>query len=237
MNIVAKKFLDGEVLLIDKPLEWTSFDVVKKIRNAISRRTGLKKIKVGHAGTLDPLATGLLIICTGKYTKRINEFQSQEKEYSGTFYIGATTPSFDKETEIDSTFETNHITEKLLIETTQQFIGEIDQVPPIYSAVNIQGVRAYVRARNQEEVTINARKIQINSFELTKTELPQVQFRLVCSKGTYARSLARDYGKALNSGAYLTELVRTRIGDFNLSDALTIKEFTQNIDELSQDSN
>jgi len=237
MNIIAKKFLEGEILLINKPFEWTSFDVVNKIRSTISRNPGIKKIKVGHAGTLDPLATGLLIVCTGKFTKRINEFQSQEKEYTGTFYIGATTPSFDKETEIDNSFETKHITEKLLLNATHQFIGEIDQIPPIYSAVNVEGVRAYTLARNQEDIKLNARKVQINAFELTKTELPIVQFRLVCSKGTYVRSLARDYGKALNSGAYLTELVRTRIGDFNLSDALTIEEFTQNIDELSQDIN
>ena len=235
MNIIAKKFLEGEVLLINKPFEWTSFDVVKKIRNTISRRTGIKKIKVGHAGTLDPLATGLLIICTGKFTKRIEEFQSQEKEYTGTFLVGATTPSYDKETEVDNIFETSHITNKLLTETTQQFIGEIDQVPPQFSAIKVQGVRAYEHARNQEEVIIRARKVQIKTFELTNMELPEVQFRLVCSKGTYVRSLARDYGLALNSGAYLTELVRTRIGSFHLSGASTLEEFVQNIDELSQD--
>jgi len=235
MNTAANKFLDGEVILIDKPLEWTSFDVVKKIRNSISRRAGIKKIKVGHAGTLDPLATGLLIVCTGKFTKRITEFQSQEKEYTGTFLMGATTPSFDKETEIDNTFETNHITQELLLETTQQFIGKIDQVPPNFSAIKIQGIRAYEHARNQEEVTINARQVHISTFELTKVELPEVQFRLVCSKGTYVRSLARDYGKAINSGAYLVELKRTRIGDFSLSDAFTIEGFEKYLDELVQD--
>ena len=236
MNIIAKKFLDGELLLIDKPLEWTSFDVVKKIRNTISRQTGLKKIKVGHAGTLDPLATGLLIVCTGKYTKRINEFQNQEKEYTGTFFIGATTPSFDKETEIDHTFETNHITDNLLLETKDRFTGELDQIPPIYSAINIQGVRAYTHARNLEEITLSARKIQIKSFELTKIELPQVQFKVVCSKGTYVRSLARDFGKELNSGAYLIELVRSRIGNYHLCDALTIEGFEKYIDKLCQDT-
>ena len=236
MNIIGKKFSDGELLLIDKPLEWTSFDVVKKIRNTISSRTGLKKIKVGHAGTLDPLATGLLIVCTGKYTKRIHEFQNQEKEYSGTFLIGATTPSFDKETEIDSTFETNHITKKLLIETTHQFIGEIDQIPPIYSAVNVQGVRAYTHARSQEDITLSSRKVQIKTFELTKMELPEIQFRIVCSKGTYVRSLARDYGKTLNSGAYLIELVRSRIGNYHLCDALTIEGFEKYIDKLCLDT-
>lgn len=237
MNNVAKKFLAGEVLLINKPFEWTSFDVVNKIRNTISRRAGIKKIKVGHAGTLDPLATGLLIICTGKFTKRIDEFQGQEKEYTGTFSVGATTPSYDKETEVDKTFETNHITDELLIETTHQFVGEIDQVPPKFSAIKVKGVRAYEHARNQEEVIINARRVQIKKFDLTKIELPKVQFRLICSKGTYVRSLARDYGNALNSGAYLTDLVRTRIGNFHLSDALTLEEFVQNIDEISQEIN
>ena len=236
MNIIAKKFLEGELLLIDKPLEWTSFDVVKKIRNTISRQTGLKKIKVGHAGTLDPLATGLLIVCTGKYTKRLHEFQNQEKEYTGTFFIGATTPSFDKETEIDYTFETNHITDKLLLETKDRFTGELDQIPPIYSAINIQGVRAYTHARNLEEITLSARKIQIKSFELTKIELPQVQFKVVCSKGTYVRSLARDFGNELNSGAYLIELVRSRIGNYHLCDALTIEGFEKYIDKLCQDT-
>jgi tRNA pseudouridine55 synthase len=236
MNIVGKKISDGEVLLINKPLEWTSFDVVKKIRNTISRNTGLKKIKVGHAGTLDPLATGLLIVCTGKYTKRIHEFQNQEKEYTGTFFIGATTPSFDKETDIDCTYKTDHITEKLLLETTHKFIGDLDQIPPIYSAVNIQGVRAYTRARNQEDIKLTARKIQIKSFELTKIELPLLQFKVVCSKGTYIRSLARDYGKALNSGAYLIELVRNRIGNYHLSDALTIEGFEKYLNKLCLDN-
>jgi len=237
MNDPGKKFLDGEIILINKPFEWTSFDVVKKIRNTISKHTGLKKIKVGHAGTLDPLATGLLIICTGKFTKRINEFQSQEKEYTGTFFIGATTPSYDKETETDHTFNTKHITEKLLIETTHQFIGEIDQVPPIYSAVKVLGVRAYSHARNHEDVKLDARRVQIKTFDLTKMDLPTVQFRIVCSKGTYIRSLARDYGKALKSGAYLTELVRTGIGDFHLSDAISIEKFKQNMNELYLDNN
>lgn len=235
MLSIGKKFLDGQVLLINKPYEWTSFDVVKKIRNAISRRTGIKKIKVGHAGTLDPLATGLLIVCTGKFTKRIDEFQSQEKEYTGTFFIGATTPSFDKETETDNTFEIKHITEKLLIDISQQFIGEIDQIPPIYSAVKVKGVRAYMHARNQKDIKLTTRKIQINTFELTKIDLPLVYFRLVCSKGTYVRSLARDYGKALNSGAYLIELERTRIGNYHLSNAITMEEFIQNLDELYKD--
>lgn len=235
MLAAGKNFLDGEVILLNKPFEWTSFDVVKKVRSTITRNTEIKKIKVGHAGTLDPLATGLLIVCTGKFTKRINEFQGQEKEYTGTFLIGATTPSFDKETEIDHTFETKHITEKLLLDTANNFIGEIDQVPPIFSAVKIQGVRAYKHARKQKDVKLKTRKVQISVFELTKIELPEVHFRLVCSKGTYVRSLARDFGNALNSGAYLAGLERTRIGNFKLSDAITIDKFKQNIEKSSQD--
>jgi len=235
MLIAGKNFLDGEVILINKPFEWTSFDVVKKVRNTILRYTEIKKIKVGHAGTLDPLATGLLIVCTGKFTKRIDEFQGQEKEYAGTFLLGATTPSFDKETEIDYTFEIKHITEKLLLDTANNFIGEIDQVPPIFSAVKIQGVRAYKHARKQKDVKLKTRKVQISAFELTKIELPEVHFRLVCSKGTYVRSLARDFGTALNSGAYLAELERTRIGNFKLSDAITVEEFIQKIEKSNQD--
>lgn len=235
MLITGKNFLDGEVILINKPYEWTSFDIVKKIRGTISRNTEIKKIKVGHAGTLDPLATGLLIVCTGKFTKRIDEFQGQEKEYTGTILLGATTPSFDKETEIDKTFETKHITEKLLHDAANNFLGEIDQIPPIFSAVKIQGVRAYKHARKQKDVKLKIRKVQISVFELTKIELPQVHFRLVCSKGTYVRSLARDFGNALNSGAYLIDLERTRIGNFKLSDAITIDEFIQNIEESSKD--
>ncbi len=222
-------FLTGEILLINKPYNWTSFDAVKKVRNLITKNTGIKKIKVGHAGTLDPLASGLLIICTGKYTKRIDEFQGQEKEYTGTFFIGATTPSYDEESVVNDTFETSHITENLLKETAKKFIGEQDQVPPTFSAVNVNGTRAYHKARNKEAFELPPKRIIIHEFEIVNPELPEVSFRVVCTKGTYIRSLARDYGKALNSGAYLTSLCRTRIGSFLLSDAMTLEEFEKSI--------
>lgn len=227
-------FKNGEILLINKQVSWTSFDVVKKIRNTISRETGSKKVKVGHAGTLDPLASGLLVICTGKFTKRINEFQNQEKEYTGTFYVGATTPSFDGETEIDQRFSTNHIDENLLKKTATLFEGDQLQVPPSFSAININGMRAYHKARNKEKFDLPPRQINIQSFEITKIELPEVSFKISCSKGTYIRSLARDYGAALNSGAYLTSLVRTRIGNFFLEDAISVEEFEFKI-RLHQD--
>jgi len=218
-------FFEGEILLINKPLEWTSFDVVKKIRNTISRKMGIKKIKVGHAGTLDPLATGLLIICTGKMTKRINEFQNQYKEYTGTFFIGATTPSFDQETEINEKFETKHIDKYLLIKAAKELTGHIHQVPPVFSAVNVNGVRAYQLARKKEEVELKSRQVLIHDFELTSIKLPEVDFRISCSKGTYIRSLARDFGRNLKSGAYLLSLHRTKIGHFSVSDAMTIEKF------------
>lgn len=218
-------FTEGEVLLINKPLEWTSFDVVKKIRNTISRKTGIKKIKVGHAGTLDPLATGLLVICTGKFTKRINEFQNQEKEYTGTFILGATTPSFDKETDVDQTFDTSHITPGMIREAAASFEGDIDQIPPMFSAVMVDGKRAYKHARNDEFIELKPRTINISRFEITRIEMPEVDFRVVCSKGTYIRSLARDLGKIMNSGAYLSNLFRTRIGSFQLSEAINITQF------------
>lgn len=218
-------FQKGEVLLINKPSGWTSFDVVNKIRFLLRGHTGIRKIKVGHAGTLDPLATGLLILCTGKFTKKIENFQSLEKEYTGTFFMGATSPSFDRETEIDQEYETRHINEELLHNTTKQFIGIIDQVPPLFSAIRVKGKRAYKLARDKEEVELPARKVTVHSFELTKTDLPEVAFRISCSKGTYIRSIARDFGKALNSGAYLNSLYRTKIGSFNVEDALTIEQF------------
>ena len=222
-------FLDGEVLLIDKPLEWTSFDVVNKIRYSILRKLDIKKIKVGHAGTLDPLATGLLIICTGKFTKRINEFQAQEKEYTGTFYMGATTPSFDKETEVDHEYPTDHITHEMIMEATQNFQGEIMQVPPLFSAVKIKGERAYNKARKKQDVKLAPRNITISKFEIVKISLPEISFRIKCSKGTYIRSLARDFGKSVNSGAYLNSLRRTRIGVFNVENALSIEEMVNSI--------
>jgi tRNA pseudouridine55 synthase len=218
-------FKNGQVLLIDKPLNWTSFQVVNKLRWEIRQRFNIKKIKVGHAGTLDPLATGLLIICTGKQTKEIHIYQGQEKEYTGTFTIGATTPSYDLETEIDKTYPTEHITEALLHETTKQFVGDIQQKPPIFSAIKKDGKRLYELARKGETTEINARTVTISEFEITKINLPEVAFRVVCSKGTYIRSLAYDFGLALNSGAHLSALRRTKIGDFSVDKGLSVESF------------
>lgn len=229
--MTGQDYLDGQILLIDKPLEWTSFQVVNKIRWHIRKKFNLKKIKVGHAGTLDPLATGLLIICTGKETKNIHNYQSQIKEYTGTFSIGATTPSFDLETEIDQRFETNHITTNLLTEKAQQFLGEIDQKPPIFSAIKKDGKRLYELARKGETTEIKSRTITINEFEITENNLPEVNFRVVCSKGTYIRSLANDFGKALNSGAHLSKLRRTKIGDFSVNDAFSLQAFIDKIEQ------
>lgn len=223
-------YLNGQVLLIDKPLEWTSFQAVNKIRWHIKQKFGLKKIKVGHAGTLDPLATGLLIICTGKETKNINTYQGQIKEYIGTFTIGATTPSFDLETEINETFETSHITEEILTNATQNFLGEIDQKPPIFSAIKKDGKRLYELARKGETTEIASRKVTISEFELTTKTLPKIDFRVVCTKGTYIRSLANDFGKSVKSGAHLSTLRRTKIGDFSVNNALSIKEFIHKLE-------
>ncbi|WP_025664429.1 tRNA pseudouridine(55) synthase TruB [Aquimarina megaterium] len=223
--LTEQNYKDGQVLLIDKPLQWTSFQVVNKLRWLIRKNFGIKKIKVGHAGTLDPLATGLLLICTGKYTKRIQEFQGQAKEYTGTILLGATTPSYDLETEIDQTFPVDHISEEIIHKTTSLFIGEIEQYPPIFSALKKDGKRLYEYAREGETVEINSRKINITEFEITNIKFPEVEFRVVCSKGTYIRSLAHDFGKALNSGAHLTVLRRTKIGSFSVEDATTIESF------------
>lgn len=218
-------FKNGQVLLIDKPLTWTSFQAVNKLRWSIRQAFNIKKIKVGHAGTLDPLATGLLVICTGKMTKQINVFQGQEKEYTGTFVIGGTTPSFDLETEVNETFPTDHITEALIHAATAQFIGKIEQFPPVFSAIKKDGKRLYEFARAGEEVEIKPRQVEITEFEITKINDLEIHFRVVCSKGTYIRSLAHDFGKTLNSGAYLSSLRRTRIGDFKVEDALTPEVF------------
>ena len=223
--MTAEDYQAGHVLLIDKPLNWTSFQVVNKLRWEIRQAFSIKKIKVGHAGTLDPLATGLLIICTGKMTKQIDTFQGQIKEYTGTIVLGSTTPSFDLETEVNETFSTEHITEALIHETTKQFIGEIDQFPPIFSALKKDGKRLYKYARAGEVVEVKSRKINIKSFEITKIDSNLVDFRVICSKGTYIRSLANDFGKALNSGGHLTVLRRTKIGDFNVNKALSIEQF------------
>lgn len=227
----AEDFKNGQILLIDKPLEWTSFQAVNKIRWKIRKVFGLKKIKVGHAGTLDPLATGLLIICTGKFTKRINEFQGQKKEYTGTIRLGSTTPSYDLETEIDQTFETDHISKDLIHEATKQFIGEIDQLPPVFSALKKDGKRLYEFARSGQEVEVKSRKITIEEFEITNIDNLDVHFKVVCSKGTYIRSLAHDFGKALKSGGHLTALRRTKIGNFNVIDAMSIDHFIELLDQ------
>ena len=229
MNAMKEQFLNGEIILIDKPLGWTSFQVVNKIRWLIRSTYGIKKIKVGHAGTLDPLASGLLILCTGKMTKSIEQFMGQEKEYTGTFTLGGTTPSYDLETEIDNTFPTDHITEELLQATLDQFVGTIDQYPPIFSALKKDGKRLYEFAREGIEVEIPTRKVNIRSFELTQKAIPKVDFKVICSKGTYIRSLANDFGKALNSGAHLSALRRTRIGEFNIEQAVSIEDFEKQI--------
>lgn len=213
-------FEEGKVLLINKPLHWTSFDAVRKIRNLIRIK------KVGHAGTLDPLATGLLIICTGKLTKKINEYQAQEKEYTGSFTLGATTPTYDLESEPQNFTNLDFITKYLLDETAKKFIGEIEQTPPIHSAVKQQGKPVYLAARKGHDVKLEPRKITIKEFEIIKIELPIVYFRVVCTTGTYIRSLANDFGEALGCGAYLSSLCRTRIGEFSLEDAMTIEEFS-----------
>lgn len=229
--MTEEDYKNGQVLLIDKPLTWTSFQVVNKLRWEIRQRFNIKKIKVGHAGTLDPLATGLLIICTGKQTKQIDTYQGQIKEYTGTFTIGATTPSYDLETEVDNTFNTDHISEELLKETTKQFIGEIQQKPPIFSAIKKDGKRLYELARKGETTEIKARTVTVSEFEITKINLPEVEFRIVCSKGTYIRSIAFDYGKALNSGAHLSALRRTKIGDFSVDNALSVEGFIESLKE------
>ena len=227
--MTAEDFNNGQVLLLDKPLEWTSFQVVNKVRWHIRKQFNLKKIKVGHAGTLDPLATGLLIICTGKETKNIEIYQGQIKEYTGTFTIGATTPSYDLETEIDTTYPTEHITEELIHQTTQQFIGKIQQKPPIFSAIKKDGKRLYELARAGQSTEIASREIEITEFEITKIDFPKVDFRVVCSKGTYIRSLAHDFGVALNSGAHLSVLRRTKIGAFSVDNALDIDGFISSL--------
>lgn len=220
-KLTKEQFQEGQILLIDKPLTWSSFQAVNKIKYALIKNLNLpKKFKIGHAGTLDPLASGLLIICTGKFTKKISELQGQIKEYTGTITLGATTPSYDLETEINETFPTDHITDELILETTKQFIGIIDQFPPIFSAIKKDGKRLYEHARAGEEVEIQSRKVEIMEFEITRINLPEIDFRVVCSKGTYIRSLAFDFGKALNSGGHLTALRRTKIGDFSVDNAI-----------------
>ncbi|EAS20509.1 tRNA pseudouridine(55) synthase TruB [Nonlabens mediterrranea] len=222
---VTNPYQLGQVLLIDKPLGWSSFQVVNKIRWLIKQEYGIKKIKVGHAGTLDPLASGLLIICTGKETKNIHVYQAQEKEYTGTITLGATTPSYDLETEIDNRFPISELTEENLIQTTNQFTGDIMQKPPIYSAIKKDGKRLYELARAGETTEIKEREVNVQAFELTQIKLPKVDFRIACSKGTYIRSMAHDYGKALNNGGHLSALRRTAIGNYRVENAISLEEF------------
>jgi len=224
------KFKEGEVLYFNKPLGWTSFKVVGHARYHICRRMKVKKLKVGHAGTLDPLATGVMIVCTGKATKRIEEFQYHTKEYVATIQLGATTPSYDLEHEIDATYPTEHITRELVEETLKTFIGEIQQVPPAFSACMVNGKRAYDLARKGEEVELKPKLLVIDEIELLECNLPEIKVRVVCSKGTYIRALARDIGEALQSGAHLTALERTRVGDVRLADCLDPMNFKEWID-------
>lgn len=228
MDLLTKDdFLNGQVVLIDKPLGWSSFQAVNAVRWAIRRKFDLKKIKVGHAGTLDPLATGLLLICTGKFTKSIHELQGKPKEYTGKITLGATTPSYDLETAVDQEYPTDHITEQQIRDATKGFIGIIEQQPPVFSALKKDGKRLYEYAREGKKVTIKSRSVEISEFEITSIAMPHVEFRVVCSKGTYIRSLAHDFGKSLESGGHLSELRRTKIGDYNVNKALTPKIFQE----------
>lgn len=217
-------FKDGAIICVNKPYGWTSFGVVNKVRYFVCRKQGVKKLKVGHAGTLDPLATGVMILCTGRATKRIEEFQAHTKEYVATLRLGATTPSFDLEKEIDATYPTDHITRELVEETLKQFVGSIEQVPPAFSACKVDGKRAYDLARKGREVELKPKTLVIDEIELLACELPDIRIRVVCSKGTYIRALARDIGVALHSGAHLTALERTRVGDVRLEDCLALDQ-------------
>lgn len=222
-------FISGEIIGIDKPLGWTSFDAVKRIRGAIQRRLNVKKFKVGHAGTLDPLATGVLIVCTGRATRDIERLQNGTKEYVATLRLGATTPSFDLETEIDETFPYSHVTEEMVRDILPRFTGHIMQVPPVYSAVKVEGKRAYKYARKGKEVELKAKPLVIEELEMLPSELPELRLRIVCSKGTYIRALTRDIGQALGSGAHLTALCRTRVGEVRLINCLTVDEAVEKI--------
>ena len=229
--MLAEDYKNGQILLIDKPLHWTSFQAVNKVRWALRKKFGLKKIKVGHAGTLDPLATGLLVLCTGKFTKKIQQLQAETKEYTGTIILGATTPSFDLETAIDRTYPIDHISEKMILEGAASLTGRIMQIPPMYSAIKKDGVRLYEKARKGEQAQIKPREVEITTFEITGIRLPEVHFRITCSKGTYIRSIASDLGKALGSGAYLSALRRTKSGGFDVSNALSPEEFTSSLED------
>lgn len=215
---------EGEILLVNKPYRWTSFDVIGSLRGLMKHLLGGKKIKVGHAGTLDPLATGLLIICTGKATKRIEEFKDFGKEYTGTFVLGATTPSYDMEKEVNETFPTEHITPEMIREAAQNLSGDIMQIPPMFSAIKVDGKRAYESARKDKDLGLAARPVSVPVFEITRIEMPEIDFRIVCSKGTYIRALARDFGQALRSGAYMSALCRTRVGPYKLENAYEVEQ-------------
>ena len=225
-------FIEGEILYISKPLNWTSFLLVRKLRNRLCRKLDIKKLKVGHAGTLDPLATGVMIICTGKKTKLIETFQYQTKEYIATIKLGETTPSFDLETAVDQTFTTEHITKELVEEKIKTFVGEIWQVPPTYSACKVEGKRAYELAREGVEVELKPKLLVIDEIELLECDLPHIKVRVVCSKGTYIRALARDIGLSLNSGAHLTALERTRIGEVTLADCIDGAQVDEFVDAI-----
>lgn len=227
---------EGAMLLVDKPREWTSFDVVNKIRSRLKHQFGLRKIKVGHAGTLDPMATGLLVVCTGKDTRRLEEYQGLTKEYTGTLTLGATTPSYDAETAVDQTYPTAHINEQLIEEARLQFIGALSQLPPVFSAIKVDGQPLYKKARKGEQVQVNPRNIEIYAFEITRIALPEIDFRVECSKGTYIRSLAFDFGRALQSGAYLSALRRTAIGPYRVENAWSMDTLVHAIESLSHDS-
>lgn len=229
----SRKLLDGTCLLVHKPQGWTSFDVVNKIRASIRQSLGVKKIKVGHAGTLDPMATGLLIICSGKHTKKLSEYQGMPKEYTGVITFGATTPSYDAETEPDATFPYEHITPEKLEEAKKQFLGPIEQVPPLFSAIKVDGQPLYKKARKGITVEVQPRPVTIYEIEFTRIELPEVEFRVKCSKGTYIRSLAYDLGKALLSGAYLSSLCRTKIGEYNLEKAWDLEQLVEHIENMA----
>jgi len=222
-------FQEGSVILVDKPLDWTSFDVVNKIKYKLRHSLGIKKIKVGHAGTLDPLATGLLLVCTGKLTKNIDSLQAQQKTYSGHIMLGATTDTYDREFAPNAHFPTDHITKEMMVSKTMSFLGEIDQMPPIYSAIKVNGQTAYSLARRGKEVELKSRKISIYDFQIHAGNFPELSFECTCSKGTYIRSLAHDFGKALDSGAYLSSLRRDAIGDYHVKDALSIEEVIEYI--------
>jgi len=234
MEETRKKYENGQILLFNKPLNWTSFDLVKKVKNLLRRNFEIKKIKVGHAGTLDPLATGLLIVCTGKATKTIQQIQNTDKEYIASITLGKTTPSFDMETDFDKEFPTSHISKESVEKIIPGFIGEIDQIPPVFSAKNIKGKRAYEYARKGQTIELKPSRIRIDSIELLDYSCPEIQLKIKCSKGTYIRSLARDIGVALNTGAYLSKLIRTQIGEYHIDNAMELLDFEKNIRKTKQ---